>query len=297
MARPINYLFCQYELEVEDEVQSSSAQFNMIAENQGGHFVHGREKDGVQPQTLCTDPIKHSVDDTECHSFEIGYRPGIRILQEYNEAERRKISRIERDSHTKFGHVVTIPSLGAMAIRDRTSDDTIGATQTISALKSLVRGIADGQGQINLTHASEDDVSYALEHWNVHEYAFTARPLNPTGGDLAKMRSQMYEDENIYQENGKVKAAPGESLKVANGTLGQTMDLYKGGYAQVGFRGQTEDGHAANLPKQAFYQDKAKNLKVRESRPRFLRISFEREDANDDKTLDVAQALMRFYSR
>lgn len=297
MARPINYLFCNYEFEIEDEFLDETAQFNLISENQGGEFTHGREKDGIQPQTLCTDPARHNLNGVTAHSFEIGYKPGVRILQEYDGTVRKKRSRLERDNHTKFGHVVTIPSLGAMAIRDRSSDDTVGAYQTIGIMKSLVRGIADGHGQINLTHASEEDVTHALQNWEVNEYSYTARPLNPTGGDLAKLRTAMYHTENVYQENGKVKAPPGESLKVANGTLGQTYELYEGGYAQVGFKGETEDGHTASIPKSDFYQDKAKNLRVREARPRYLRISFERDDANDDKTLDVAHALMRFYAR
>ena len=51
------------------------------------------------------------------------------------------------------------------------------------------------------------------------------RPLNPSGGDLAKLRSDMFRAENIYQEAGVVKAPPGQSLKMADGTIGQTNRL------------------------------------------------------------------------
>ena len=107
----------------------------------------------------------------------------------------------------------------------------------------------------------------------------------------------MYHAENIYQESGKVTAVPGESLVVANGTLGQTYDLYEGGYAQIGFKGETEDGHRASIPKSNFSQDRSRNLKVRESSPRYLRVAFERDTAEDDKSLEIAAALMRFYAR
>lgn len=297
MARPINYLFCNYEFEIDDEILDETAEFNLISENQGGEFCHGREKNGFQPQILCTDPVRRDLDEETAHSFEIGYKPGIRTLQEYDSTSRKKISRIEQDNHTKFGHVVTIPSLRAMAIRDSSSEDTIGAHQTIGRLKSLVRGFSGGNGQINLTYANEEDVAHALQTWDINEYSYTARPLNPTGGALAKLRTEMYRVENVYQENGKVKAAPGESLRVANGTLGQTQELYEGGFAQVGFKGETEDGHFASIPKLNFYQDKVKNLRVREARSRYIRVSFNRDDEADDKTLDVAQALLRFYTR
>jgi hypothetical protein len=71
----------------------------------------------------------------------------------------------------------------------------------------------------------------------------------------------------------------------------------KSGYGQEGVKGRTEDGNKASIPKLAFSQDKNKNLRWRDTKPRFLRVSFEREAIEDDKTLDVAHALMRFYAR
>lgn len=297
MVRPVNYLFCTYRIEIDDENIEGPAEFALISENQGGEFAHGRERDGFQAQTLCTDPIIFRPAGFRAHSFEIGFKPGVRMRQEYDDVSKRKVRELVRDAHTKFGHVVTVPALGAMAIRDRASDDMIGSVQTIGVLKSFVRGVSEGNGQIDLIHASEEDLIHALDTWEVHEYSYTARPLNPTGGDLAKLRSAMYEQENVWQESGKIKAPPGESLRREEGTLGQTFQLYEGGYAQIGFKGETEDGHEASIPKQPFYQEKKKNLRVREVRPQYLRISFEREDADDDVTLDVARSLVRFYRR
>jgi len=297
MVRPVNYLFCRYVIEAEDENLGAAAEFNLIAENQGGEFAHGREKDGTQPQTLCTDPVQFELERQRGHSFEIGFKPGVRIHQIYDEDKKKKVRRMERDDHTKFGHVVTFPELGAMAVRDRTSDDTIGALQTLNAMKSLVRGISDGEGQMEVRHASEEDLLHALETWKVEEYSFTARPLNPTGTDLAKMRTEMLKSENVFQERGVMKAPPGEGLTRANGTLGQTYDLYKDGYAQIGFKGHTEDGHSASIPKPVFSQDKRKNLEARDSKPRYLKLSFSREAYEDDVTDKVAAALLRFYSR
>ena len=297
MARPINYLFCTYEIEIEDEVLSGEGEFSLISENQGGEHRHGREKEGIQPQTLCTDPKSQTVEDFRSHSFEIGYKPGVRVRQEYDGDRREVVKRFERDTHTKFGHVVTVPSLRAMAIRDRASDDTIAALQTIGAMKSFIRGVSDGLGQINISHASDEDVSHALEHWDVHEYSYTIRPLNPTGGDLARRRSEMFERENVFQESGRVIAPPGESLRVADGVIGEANDLVASGYGQEGLKGKTEDGNSASIPKLSFSQDKNENLRWRESKPRFLRVSFERESIEDDKTLEVASSLVRFYRR
>ena len=46
-----------------------------------------------------------------------------------------------------------------------------------------------------------------------------------------------------------------------------------------------------------FTKIKSKNLRVREARSRYIRVSFDRDDEADDKTLDVAQALLRLYTR
>jgi len=295
LARPVSYVFCRYEIEVDDASLEASAEFVLISENQGSEHSHGRDREGVQPQTLCTDPVKMNVDGIRAHSFEIGFKPGVRLRQEYDESTKRKVQSLERDTHTKFGHIVTVPELGAMAVRDWATDDTLAAAQTLSAVKSLVRSISDGNGQISISHADEGDVDRAFERWNVHEYSFTARPLNPTGGDLAKMRTAMYQSENVWQETARLKAPPGGNLKKEDVTIGQVEELHEGGYAQRGFKGQTEDGHAASMVKPAFSQDKSKNLKMRTSRPNFLRVSFDREDKSDDVSLDVVRALVRFY--
>jgi hypothetical protein len=295
MARPINYLFCRYNIEKNGEYLDEGAQFNLLSENQGLEQDSGNLKEGYAPLALCTQP-ERVINKMTAHSFEIGFKKGFRYQVEYDESRKTKTHKVFTDSHTKFGHVVTIPSIGAMALRHRSNDDSIDGLKTITTLKYFIRGILDGEGQMNVTHASEEDFEKAFEKWSVYEYSFTARPLNPTGGDLAKMRSKMYEDENVYKEVGRVNAPPGESLSIGEGTLGQTFELFQDGYAQLGFRATTEEGHNASIPKQAFHQEKEKNLRVRETRPHFIRIAFDRESDYDEVTEDVISALASFYS-
>lgn len=297
MTRSINYLFCRYSIDGDAGSLDEAGEFAFLSEHQGGEYGHGRERQGTLPQVLCTDPKVGRCKQLRVHTFGIGYKPGIRVRQEYDRTARDVVRSMELDAHTKFGQFITVPSLQVMAIRDRASDDTLNATTAIGALRSFVRGASDEHWHINVIHAGNDDVEHALDHWRISEYSYTVRPLNPTGGDLAKMRTEMYKKENIGQESGVVKAASAEGLRTGNGTIGQTRDLVHSGYGQNGLKGTTEDGNAASIPKLPFSQDKKINLKKQASAPRFIRIAFNTDDTRDDISLDVASALVRFYRR
>lgn len=297
MVRPINYLFCRYSIDGADGQIDDAGEFSFLSENQGGEHAHGREKDGARPRVLCTDPRLIEVANQRAHVFEIGNKPGFRARQQYDPATKEVVRSVQADPHTKFGQVITVPAIGAVAIRDKPSDDTLGSNDTVASFRSFVIGASAGAWRLNVIYANNADVDHALKTWRVSEYSYTVRPLNPTGGDLAKLRSEMFKEENIYQESGVVKAPPGQSLKLANGTIGQTNDLVLSGYGQSGVKGRTEDGNLAAIPKLAFSQDKEKNIRAQENSPRYMKISFERDTAEQDITLDVAGALVRFYSR
>jgi hypothetical protein len=108
MARPINYYFCTYEIELNDEIINGSGELSLISDNQASEQAHGREKDGAQAQVLVTDPKILNIDGVRGHSFYAGFKQGMRIKREYDGVTKRVTRRFERDTHTKFGHVVTI---------------------------------------------------------------------------------------------------------------------------------------------------------------------------------------------
>ena len=297
MSRRINYLFCRYSLDGPDGLMDEAGEFSFLSEHQGGEYGHGREREGVYPQVLCTDPKIGSLRGRRIHTFSVGYKLGIRVRQEYDSHARSVKRSVDTDAHTKFGQFLTVPSLQVMAIRDRANDDSLSAMTAQAALRSFIRGASNEEVYLNIIHARNDDVDYALEHWNISEYSYTVRPLNPTGGDLAKLRTQMYQNENIGQESGVVKAATSEGLRIGTGTIGQTHDLAHSGYGQIGLKGTTETGNVASIPKLPFSQDKKVNLKKQDNAPRYIRVSFTADDPRDDISLDVASALVRFYSR
>lgn len=299
MTRAVYYLFCRYSIDAEDGRLDEAGEFSFLAENQGGEQSHGRERDdGSRGSVLCTDPRTQTAEDRRSHVFEIGYKAGFRTRQLYDPVTKKIVHEVATDPHTKLGQVITVPSLGAMAVRDRASDDTLHAQATLAGLRSLIRGASNDELVINVLHATNEDVEHALKTWTVSEYTYTVRPLNPTGGALARMRTEALNAENIFQESGKVRSAPGQGLKIGSGVIGQTKDLVDSGYGQNGVKGTTEDGQVASIPKAPFHQDKEKNIKSHESAPRFMKIAFEPPaDQDGNISLDVATALVRFYSR
>lgn len=299
MARPIYYVFCRYSIDGDEGSMDEAGEFSFLAENQGGEQNHGRERDdGSRGSVLCTDPRTQTAEGRRSHVFEIGYKAGMRTRQLYDPATKAVVREIANDPHTKLGQVITVPSLRAMAVRDRASDDTLNAQYTLSGLRSLVRGASKDEWAINVLHATNEDVEHGLRTWRVSEYTYTVRPLNPTGGALARMRTAMHHEENIFQESGTVRAAPGQGLKMAEGVIGQTHDLVESGYGQNGIKGVTEDGQVASIPKAQFHQDKEKNIKSQENAPRFMKIAFDPSgDPDGNISLDVASALVRFYLR
>ena len=295
MARQVNYVFCRYRIDIGFETLDEAGERALLTDNQGSEFAHGSVRDGVQPQTLCTDPHKLEMGDVIAHSFEVGYIPGRRRLSRYDAATKIKTVSLEKDNHTRFGHVVTVPHLGAMAIRDRSSDDHIGAHDTIRALRSFINGISSGDGYFSVEHATQREFNHAFEAWEVYEYSYSARPLNPSGGDLSWLRTDAYNKENVGQERGKVKAKEGMSLAVNGGIIAETMDLVNDGYGQNGLRGITEDGRQASITKPPFFTNKNKNLRAREMSPRLMRIAFEGDRQEKDMGLEVAGELVRFF--
>lgn len=296
MSRPPNYLFCRYAMRIGDDTLTGAAQRTLLADNQGNEFDHGRQREGIVPSALCTDPEPFRVSGRDCISFYVGYKPGVRSKQRYNKQTKRWEHDVEPDDHTKLAHLVAVPDIGALAILDRQSDEYIPALQAIGALRSLLRFVADDQeSALDIVHATDDDIRRALDTWDLTEYSYTARPLNPLPGTpFSRRRSEAYKAEGIGQESGKVRPAQGQEMRGNGGPIQETRDLWEDGYAQIGVKGDLPGGHHANIKKAKFHQERVKNLKERE-KPQFLRVIMEEDEAEPHSPTTIAKALMAFY--
>lgn len=295
MPQPFRCIFCRYSFAMNDELLNANAQYQFLQDNQGNEFVHGREREGVRPNALCTEPERFNVGQHSVVSFFVGYKPGIRTRQRYDKGSRAISRNVEIDDHTKLAHIVLVPHLQAMAVQDKTSDDNIPARQALSAFQSVVRFASDDEGSLEIIHATDADVRRALDEWELTEYSYTVRPLNPIPGTaLSRRRSDAYKREKIGRETGRVVPMDGETMRAQDGVIAETRDLAEDGYGQIGLKGQTPDGHTAQIPKLKFHMERAKNLKERE-KPRYLRVQIDEPDDGAHFPTTIASAIMRFY--
>lgn len=295
MARPQNFIFCRYAITIGDEALRPDAQLVFLQENQGNEVEHGRVREGVQPSCLWTDPEPFDFDGGRAISFLVGYKPGVRTRQRYDRNAKRVERNIEPDDHTKLTQIVLVPHIGAMAVQDRSGDEYLPARQAISAFRSIVRLAAEGDGSLDVIHATDADVRRALDEWDLKEYLYTVKPLNPLPGTpLSRRRTAAYESEGVGKEIGRVYPKEGQQMHAGDGVIAETRDLAEDGYGQIGLRGETPDGHRAHIPKPKFHEERAKNLEERE-KARLVRVQIEETEEENHFAAIVAKALVRFY--
>lgn len=299
MARVIPYIFCRYQISVDEEPLDAGGQRQALVDMQGEPVAHGPTRDGAQPLALIMEPRAFRADGERALSWAVGYQPGWRVRTEYDREEVRKVQTIVPDPHIKYAEFVSLPEMGLLAVLDRASDQHIPARQAISAFRTLVRSLGEGLGSVDIQASTEDDRHFWLQNWALKEYSFTVSPLNPIrASDLAERRSEAMRRENIARESGKVSPNEGDSMRANGGVIQETSDLIAVGYGQDGFRGVTPDGHTAHVPKPKFYQDRHKNLRERE-KPHYVRVLMEdqEEEEQNDLHLDVARVLRRFFGQ
>jgi len=297
MARRVPFRFCRYQISIGEELLDAAGQTQTFTEVQGDEYEHGSGRgDKPPPNVLIMEPRSFDCDGTRCLAFSVGLRAGVRVVQGYDKRSARVDYRMQSDTHIKLAHVVSIPHMGLMAVEDRSSDTTIGAHQALSSLRTVVGQFGDGKGLLDVIHLNDADVRAALQDWDLTQYDYTVSPLNPiSAGVLAERRSAAMKQENIGVERGTALPATGSGMHENEGLIAETAALAEVGYGQNGFKGVMPEGHEAHIPKPKFHKDRQKNMAERD-KPRFLRVFFEPGE-DDDLSISVAQALVRFYDR
>lgn len=296
MPRPIPFLFCRYQMLVDEESLDGAGQQAALESIKGQLFPHGLKaaREGVF-DTLLMRPRRVEVNGEQALTWSIGHRPGKRRRTEYDVTTDQLSTSLNQDDHTVFTNFIAVPRLNAMAIDDRVSDEYMGARSALARLRSSFQNVDGGAFQAWLL--APGDVTGVVETLELTEYSYSVRRFNPhTRSALAKRLSEAMEEEGIFQSRGVVKPAPGETMKAGEGLIGGTAGLADDGYGVVGFKGRTPAGHEAHIPKPTFSTDKANNLKQQQKEQR-LRVFFGRESSDDDLTPSIVAELVRFYDR
>jgi hypothetical protein len=237
LSKPIPYLFCRYQIGVDDQALDQNGQQHALQNLQGNEIQHGRSRQGQPPPAaLVMAPDSFDVDGTNCLAWLIGIQPGFRVQNNYDKKEQKIRTQVIDDPHIKFAPVIALPSVGAMALEDRSSDERITARQALGAFKTILRLLGDEGGTLTVHHGNADDIQRWLSKWEISEYSYIIAPLNPiTASDLANRRSDAIKKENIIRETGKVTPPKGQSLHQNGGSIEEANDLSSVGYGRQGF--------------------------------------------------------------
>jgi len=194
---------------------------------------------------------------------------------------------VEKTDDTSLTRFVVVPHLKKMAIQDKSGEHFINANSAISRLKKILSEVAE-HTLISEYAASAEDVRKALAAWKIDEVNFTARPFNPhpsTPGDI--FSAQMAENNSIV--TGRVKAKKGVLEHIKKGFIGEILGLSEKGYADIGAKGKTQQGHVAQIIKSNPFEDV--------NAPRKIRIMMPERGEVSSHIEDIVEAMEQIYGK
>jgi hypothetical protein len=289
------YILCRYQITAGEDRLDSAGQMAFFRENQGQFKPYQTRRDRPPANALIMEAEPLTTEGgNDAISFYVGYQPGYRLKTGYDARNQKRTSDVVHDDNIKAAHVVAVPALGCMAIEDRVGDHNIPQGTAVRALRSIARATLD-EGDINVLHLSDDDVRKILEDWELVQYDYVIRPLNPISvSDLADIRSEAMKVDNVAKDSGRLQPKAGDTMVAKGGIITQTQAVVDAGYGQSGGRAITPDGNEARFPKPTFHMNKEKNFAERD-KPRFVKIMFDTDDEGTPDTVAIARTLVRFY--
>jgi hypothetical protein len=296
VADQIPFLFCRYELLVDDEPLDAKAQLVALKELQGQFYPHGPKagREGLFDSVIMR-PRSFTLETRTVLTWSIGQTIGRRVSIKYN----KRLDDLDRDmlddGSLRYADFVAVPDLGVLAVDDRQGDPYMGGAQAAHRFRSVFRQL-DG-ADAGVTPAAEyADIQKALKDWTVTSFGFTVRPFNPHApSDIAKKVADALKARKVARASGRWQAEPGKGIKSDEEMQG-ILDLTEAGYGQVAIKGEI-DGRTAQIKKSTFYEDTDLNLRSL-NRPKEMRVMIDRDHMSERAVFrEVAQVLVKFYGK
>lgn len=297
MARPRPFLFCRYQLLVDQTPLSPRAQLNALTEMQGQYVAVSAAAQRVGRRDSAIFRARSmTVDGEQAIAWSVGRKAGTRVTVEPDRRGAKLELKQVVDPGIVYADFVAIPRLGVMAVDDRSGDPHLGGRAAINRFCAIFEHIDGGEAIINLT-TTRQDVDRAFREWELTEFSFTVRPFNPhPPGDLSRSLSENFKKDQIFYSRGSYKPVRGQRMTPSDdGPIAAVRELADDGYGQYAVRGVTEGGHKAQIRAPKFDEDRQTNER-RQAEPRELRIVIETDVDVDDAVLRHALAALRnFY--
>jgi hypothetical protein len=218
--------------------------------------------------------------------------------QHYDSDNDRIKTTVSETDAIKYARFVAIPSLGVIAVEDRSSDANIPANSALSRMRTIVkRGIQKGNFYFEMG-ATIQDIEDALTDWELDVVSFTVRPFNPHPSDPGRQLHSIMEADNISRLTATAKPKPDQAIKSSDeGLVREAVGLVKEGYGQIGIEGRDKAGRRLKVKKLPFIDDRNRSLeRLRKRMP--LRVMIDpNEDSSETELEDVADALIAMYAK
>lgn len=294
----IPFFFCRYQLLIDEEILDFLGQVEALKELQGRFFAHGtssRRSESLFDSVIMR-PREIQVQDTPGIAWSVGRRIGARVSVEYDAAGDELTFATIEDPGIQYADFVAVPSLGVLAVDDRSGPPHLGGKAAINRFRSIFRNIDGGAVNIELT-TSPQDVRRALGRWELTEFSFVVRPFNPhPPGDLSRQLSEQYSKDGIGRFRGKAQPTAGGAMRASeDGQIAAAIELADAGYGQYALKGITGEGHEAQIKQPQFDNEVRLNQK-RQAQPRELRVIIGSDVSDDDLFVNIIKALVSFYS-
>jgi len=296
MSTRIPFLFCRYQLSVDDEVLDEKGQLEALKELQGKYYPHTKKaaESGLFDSVIMR-PRNFQVAGNSALSWSVGQQIGQRVRARYDGGADKLLLEAQPDDSIKYSDFVAIPSLRVLAVDDRTGDRHLGGRGATNRFKSVFRQLDGADCDIVLA-TDRADVDRALDKWDVHSFMFTVRPPNPhPPSEPGRILAERMKARGIGRATGKWESEADGSIKPkADDEMTGIIDLAEAGYGQIGLKGEV-DGHDAQIKKPQYYHDPKHNIRAQD-RPREMRVFIESDDDKDEAVFDAAaKALVNFY--
>ena len=291
------FLFCRYTIYKDDEELGATAQFTALSELQGTLAPHRQKADERKLDTLIMRPRRIKVGGKDVMTWSVGHILDVRIIAKYDKAKDRLEIEEVNDGSVRYSDFVAVPSLGVLAVDDRSGELHLGGKQALNRFRSVIRMLDGADASIEF-EVSAAEARKALKTWTLTKFKFTIQPNNPRPvGRLAQELSDQMKLDGIGRVDGQARPAEGQRMHMSNsGYIAPRADLVEAGYGQMAITGVTEDGLQAEIKKPPFSPDLAKNEQT-QAKPRELRVSVDDDGLSEEDVLKTAaKALIKFKS-
>lgn len=296
MAKKTSYLFCRYQILVDESPLSASEELSLLVSVLGRPIAYRvREPDPDDFDTYLMKPRSKSMHGYSVHTWEVAQDIKFRERSRYdrtNDDVQNEIVPTDEIRHTKF---VAVPLLRVVAVDDSLSERSLGARSAVGRFRGILESHRDDIDVTVSFAGTPQDAQRALETWSLDQFSFTVRPFNPTPRKPGDVMDELMQNDGVGILRAIAKPAGEQDMRDSHaGLIAEARGLTDAGYGQYGATGTTPDGLRASISQPKFSTEKKKNLETA-AQNRTLKVYIERSDTAEEEESAVVKALIDLY--